>query len=130
MEMDDIAALEEALDAAEQDARALVEGLTDETGAWRATPASWSIAECLDHLAVANRVYVQAMEPSAARALARGRQRRGPARPGVLGRWFVRYLEPPVPVKRKLKAPRPITPRAQPPLDDAFRAFLASQEQV
>jgi hypothetical protein len=124
----EILALEEALNAAEHDARALVSGLTEEQGTWRARPDSWSVAECLDHLAVANRVYLRAMQPSADRALAEGRSRRRPARPGLLGGLFVRSLEPPV--KSRGKAPKSIRPRSSPALADAFGEFLASQEEV
>lgn len=124
----EILALEEALNAAEREARALASGLTEEQGAWRSGPGSWSVAECLDHLAVANRVYLRAMQPAADRALAEGRRRRGPARPGLIGGWFVRSLEPPV--KTRGKAPQTIRPRTAPALADAVDQFLASQEQV
>lgn len=127
---EDIVTLEEALNAAERDALALVAGLTKEQGDWRAEPSSWSVAECLDHLATANRVYLRAMEPSADRALEQGRRRRVPARPGLIARWFVRTLEPPAKAFSKRKAPRSIEPRTAPALADAVRAFLASQEQV
>jgi hypothetical protein len=120
--------LEDALDAAERDARAVVEGLSEALGAWRAEPGSWSVAECLDHLATANRVYLRAMEPAAAGALSAKRRRRGPAHPGMIGRWFVNFLEPPV--TRKSKAPRTIRPRNAPPLNDAMKLFLASQDEV
>jgi len=60
--------LDDALGAIDGEARALVAGLSESNGAWRATPSSWSIAECLDHLAHANRVYLAAMEPAASRA--------------------------------------------------------------
>ena len=126
----DIVALEDALEAADRDARAIVAGLTEEQGAWRAAPGSWSVAECLDHLATANRVYLDAMRPAAERALEQGRRRRGPAQPGLVGRWFVRSLEPPAKAYSKLKAPRKIVPRTSPALADAVRAFLASQEDV
>lgn len=124
----DLRNLLDALDAAERDARALKDGLTSSQGAWRESPGSWSVAECLDHLATANRVYLAAMEPSAAQARSAGSRRRGPAQPGVLGGWFVRFLEPPV--KRKGKAPRKIRPRTGPALDDAFTSFLATQNDV
>jgi hypothetical protein len=124
----DILDLERALDAAAGDARALVAGLSEAQGTWRAEPGSWSVAECLDHLATANRVYLKAMEPPAARALSGGRRRRGPARPGVIGRWFVASLEPES--RRKMKAPAAIRPRASPGLADAAGAFFASQEEV
>lgn len=116
------------LDAADRDARALVDGLDEAGGTWRQAPGRWSVAECLDHLAVANRVYLAAMSGPAEDARAKRRMRRGPARPGILGGLFVRSLEPPVRVKTP--NPRLIVPRTSPPLDDAFRAFLASQEQV
>jgi DinB superfamily len=122
--------LDEALDAAERDARAVAEGLEEARGTWRAEPGSWSVAECLDHLATANRVYLAAMEPSAARALRDGRTRRGPAEPGVIGGWFVKYLEPPVKPRGKTKAPPAIRPRTSPPLADAVAAFLKSQDEV
>ena len=88
----DIRAIEEQLDAAERDAQALVAGLTEEQGAWHPLPGSWSVTECLDHLAITNRTYLAAMGKAAARARVKGRLRRGPARPGRLGRWFASTL--------------------------------------
>ena len=140
----DIRALEAALDAVDDDARKLIDGLTAAQGVWRPAPASWSIAHCLDHLATANRVYLRAMEPAAANAAARGRRRRRPAVPGVIGGWFVRSLDAPAladgplrlrrgrPVKPrfKMKAPTKIVPRESPSLADAATQFFASQEQV
>src|SRR5215471_6852491 len=92
----DTFALEEEYTAIERDARALAAGLSDVCAEWRADPSSWSVAECLDHLATANRVYLTAMGPVAESAVARGQRRRGPAVPGVVGGWFVRRMEPPV----------------------------------
>lgn len=126
----DIKALDDQLDAVERDAQALVSGLTEEQGAWRAEAGSWSVAECLDHLATANRVYLRAMAEPAGRARTEGRQRRGPAVAGLLGRWFVRSLEPPVSPRFKGKAPRVIQPRTAPALADAFASFSASQNEV
>jgi hypothetical protein len=127
---DELARLESALDAAERDARQLVEGLSEREGTWRADPGSWSIAECLDHLATANRVYLGAMRPSAESARNRGQLRRHPALPGMLGGLFVWSLEPPPRRLSRMKAPRAIQPRPSPPLGDAFAAFLTSQSDV
>src|SRR5687767_12413835 len=91
----DLAALNAAFDAVERDARALIADVSESQGRWQPAPGVWSMAECLDHLATANRVYLRAMEPVSARALADGRARRGPVRPGLLGGWFARSLEPP-----------------------------------
>jgi DinB superfamily len=126
----DIEALEESFNAAERDARALVTGLSEELGAWRAEPGSWSVAECLDHLAIANRVYLRAMQPAAERAVAEGRLRRRPAQPGLIGGWFIRTLEPPVKPRFRQKAPQKIRPRLSPTLHDAIEQFLASQNEV
>ncbi len=126
----DIDALHAAFDAVERDARALAANLGEALGSWRAAPDTWSVAECLDHVATANRVYLHAMRPVADRAVKDGRRRRGPARPGLVGSWFVRTLEPPVNPRMRGKAPRAIQPRQSPPLDDALRAFLASQDEV
>jgi hypothetical protein len=124
----DIVALEWAFDAAERDARKLIDGLTETRGTWRVQPGSWSVAECLDHLATSNVVYLRALEPSAERALAAGRLRRGPALPGLLGDWFVRWFEPPV--RTKAKAPKKIRPRVSPSLHDAAARFLESQNEI
>jgi hypothetical protein len=99
----DIKDLEDQLDAAERDARALVADLAEERGGWRAETGSWSVAKCLDHLARANRVYLQAMKAPAIRAHEQGRFRRGPATPGFVGRWFVRTMEPPVKAPSKIE---------------------------
>jgi hypothetical protein len=126
----EIVALEAPLDAVERDAHRLVDGLSEQLGAWRQASGSWSIAECLDHLAVANRIYLQAMRPAAERALREGRRRRRPALPGLVGGWFVRSLEPPVRPRFRGKAPAKIQPRPSPPLHDAVAAFLASHADV
>ena len=126
----ELVALDEALAANARQAQTLAAGLTEAQGGWRPAPGSWSVAECLDHLATANRVYLEAMTPPAARALSEGRRRRRPALPGVIGRWFIASLEPPAKPLSRRKAPRLIAPRDAPSLADAVAAFLASQDGV
>jgi hypothetical protein len=129
----DIAELQDAFDACELDARRLLDGLSNTTGTWRRDESTWSVAQCLDHIATANRVYLQAMAGSSADALARGRTRRGPARPGLLGGWFARSLEPPAEGKKigpKSRAPKKILPQPNPALKDAAASFSASQQEV
>jgi hypothetical protein len=126
----DIASLDSAFARNAHDAHALVDACDETTGTWQPRPGSWSIAECLDHLATSNRVYLAAMRPSAERARARGRLRRGPAVPGLLGGWFVRSLEPPARRGLSVRAPRRIQPRHSPPLADAAQQFFASHHEV
>jgi hypothetical protein len=116
--------------AAERDGEALVAGLTEELGIRRVTPDSWSIAECLDHLATANRVYLAAMIEPAQRGRAERRMRRRPAKPGCPGRLFLYTQEPPPRWWSKIRAPRKIRPRVSPPLSDAFASFMRSQVDV
>jgi DinB superfamily len=122
--------LEDQLDTIVRNAQELVSGLTEERAGWRATPDSWSVSQCLDHLAIGNRVYLGAMQPAALRAREQGRHRRGPALPGIVGRLFVGALEPPVKFLFPMKSPQKIRPRAAPSLAEALAAFVASQNEV
>lgn len=125
----ELAAVITALDTVETHARRLVGALTPAQGVWRAEPGSWSVSECLDHLATANRVYLAPMRDSADAARRAGRLRRRPARPGLLGGWFVRALEPPVKTLRA-RAQKAIRPRTAPSLAEASGALFASQDDV
>jgi len=126
----DITDLQDQLDASEHDAQGLVADLAEERGGWRAQIGSWSVAECLDHLASTNRMYLHAMKEPAIRARQQGRFRRGPAAPGFVGCWFVRTMEPPVKALFRMKAPRSVEPRTAPPLATAFASFRTSQDEV
>jgi hypothetical protein len=126
----DIQELLDQLEAAERDAEALVAGLSEAQGARRATPGTWCIAECLDHLAISNRVYLQAMQEPAERARRRGMYRRQRATPGWAGRLFVYMLEPPPKSWSRLKSPPRIRPRMAPPLAETFTGFMASHADV
>jgi hypothetical protein len=75
-----------------------------------ALPTSWSVAECLDHLAATNRVYLNRHAHPALRAREQGRLRRRPAKPGWIGGFFVRSLSR---LRRmRIKAPQSIQPRS------------------
>jgi hypothetical protein len=126
----DIGNLHNQLDEVERDARSLAENLAEERGCWRAEEGSWSVAQCLDHLAITNQVYLGAMREPAIRAREEGRLRRRPALPGFVGRWFAANMEPPVKTLSKMKAMRIIKPDESPSLADAFARFLASQDEI
>lgn len=126
----DIRALDEQLAKTLADAAALVAGLPEELGTWRPAPQAWSVAECLDHLATADRVYLAAMRPAATGARAAGRWRRGPATTGLIGGWFARSLEPPARRLLKMKAPRKIRPRPGPPLAASHADYVTAHREV
>ena len=125
----DLQRLIDVMDAADRAAEALVTNLTDEQFFWRPDGGTrWSVALCLDHLAVANTVYGSAIAAALAAARERGWVRREPARPGFFGRKFAESLEPPA--KRKTKAPAKITPRMSRTRDEILTAYRAAHDQI
>ena len=126
----DIAELDDQFEAIARDYAALVDGLDERSGTWRPEPSAWSVAECLDHLATANRAYLAEMRPAAAAARAAGRMRRGPAKPGIYGRLFAYTLDAPPKAWSKSKAPTLIKPGPSPSLAAAATAFAASHEEA
>jgi hypothetical protein len=113
-------------DDADARATALAKTLTPEQLNWRPGPGIWSVGQCLEHLCIANDLYL----PAISKALAAPR----PAivqeiTPGWFGRWFIRnYIEPSAGTRRA-RAPKQIAPGAQ--IDAAIlQRFLGSNEQV
>src|SRR5262245_22619495 len=113
----------------DSDARAdaLARTLTREQLNWTPVPGAWSIGQCLEHLAVRNEIYVDALEAALTRNL-----NTGPVpeiTPGWFGRWFIRaYIEPSARTKRGTapKTTRP-TARIEP---DVLARFLRSNERT
>ena len=90
--------------------KALTAGLTTPQLNWHPQPGAWSIGQCIEHLAIANDIYIEAI----AGALA-NRQPDGPVDEIVLGRfsrYFLRTFIEPTPTTRRARAPRKITPIA------------------
>lgn len=115
------------IDAAEADARALTAPLTDTQGNWQPGGGTgWSVAQCLDHLAISNRVYTAHFLPVAERAATAGTGRFDGLRPNAIGRWFVRSLEPPP--RQKTKTFKNLVPPSSLPVADALAHYLASHE--
>lgn len=127
---EEIQSLLDQLDSATSDATALAAGLSEAEAGMRMSPASWSIAQCIDHLARTNNLYLEEMQKAAVKARERGRLRRRPARPGFFGRWFAGKIEPPIRPNFRIKAIAKLQPEADTRLDEAFTAFIASQQMV
>jgi hypothetical protein len=112
--------LNSELDAADQRATAVAHGLTPLELNWRRSPAEWSVGQCLEHLAIANEVYLRAMSGSLA-----GRHAVLVAEiaPGWFGRWFIRTVIEPSQTRR-WRAPKKIRPGTQvpPSVLDRFQA--------
>ena len=126
----DIELLKTALLAASAEAATLTAGLSEEQAARRPAAGSWSVSECLDHLASTNRAYLAALKTATDRARAQRRLRRGPAVPGWFASRFLRQLEPPVKRGRKIRAPKSILPRQNLSMAEAYAEFLSSQKLI
>ena len=95
------------LDAADQQATALAGGLSVDQLNWRASPAEWSIGQCLEHLAVTNEVYAVTIAEAVIDCPV---GRADEITPGWFGRWFIRSFIDPATQKIKGKAPKKIVP--------------------
>jgi hypothetical protein len=106
------------------DAETLVAALTDAQFHARPAPASWSVAECVEHLNTTARVYLPQLDDGIADAIRRGLYAHGPFTYNWLGRLFVRLMEPPV--RLRAKAPQVFLPapgRSRQEIVAAFRAY-------
>lgn len=113
------------LEAADDEARALVAGLDDARANWQPDDGrGWSVAQCLDHVALATRAYLAPMQDALVAARRRNALRRGPVEPGRVAEWFIRSQEPPV--RRRSRAPRRIVPASALPAGEALARFLSA----
>lgn len=119
----------EDMNTADRAAEELAAGLSDQDFFWGPDGGKrWSVALCLDHLAVANDVYGRAIETGIADARAQGWQRRGPMVPGFLGRKFAESLEPPA--KRRTPAPGKIKPQEARGRTEILTAYRAAHDRI
>ena len=125
----DLQRLADDLEAADRTAEALAARLPGDEFFWQPDEGRrWSVALCLDHLAVANAVYGGAVAAGLQHAKERGWTRRGPARPGFFGRLFVWSLEPPV--TSRTGAPAAIKPRPARSRDEILAAFHQAHDAL
>ena len=125
----DLQTIREAIDAADVKADAIASRVNDEEFFWQPDGGRrWSIALCLDHLAVANTVYGRAMREAVDQARTAGWTRTGPGAPGFFGRKFVQSLEPPV--RRRTKAPAKIQPRPVTSRDQILASYHQAHDDL
>ena len=105
---EDLREIQAQLEASDREAQGLLRDLDEEQLNWRPDERSWSIAQCLDHLNVTNRVYLAPVLQAVEEARRKGSVRKGPIQMGFFGRWFAASMEPPP--KRKFPAPGKIVP--------------------
>ena len=106
-------------------ARDLVAGRSQTDLTTSLEPASWSVAQCLDHLAQTTNAFLPAIESSIVSAPRLTANRA--LKTGTLARLFIRNLEPPYRLRFKVLAP--LVPR-QHDFNSAWNAFEKSQTQL
>ena len=102
---EDLVSILDDLGKTETDARQLVESLTDAQLNWQpAAGKTWSIAQCLDHLAKTNTLYADAMRCAVRNTPPGTRPRRGQIQPGWLESQFIKSMD--AAARKKFRAPR------------------------
>src|SRR5688572_13387227 len=96
--------------AADERATAVANTLTPQQLNWKPHPDQWSVGQCLEHLLIANEVYLRAISDSLVDQPTSVVQE---ITPGWFGRWFIRkYIAPSTKTTRG-RAPKAITPGAE-----------------
>lgn len=111
-----------------EDAKRLVVGLTEQQLNWKPAADKWSIAQCLDHLAVSSEKF----EPYLTAAIARGHEKWPVSsavayRPTWLGGWLVKQLLPEN--TKKIPAPKVFRPPEASTIHGALERFLKQQDE-
>jgi len=101
------------LDRQAAQAGTLATGLDETALNWQPNRGKgWSVAQCLDHLVIMNRLYVKALQDAVASNGDQLEPRKVPIQPsGWFMRWFIGTEEPPP--KFKLPAPKKLAPPSE-----------------
>jgi hypothetical protein len=111
-------------DSAEKRAGLVAKGLRPDQLNWQPSIGAWSVGQCLEHLHLANEIYLPAISAAlegAQRAVAHD------IRLGWFSRWFIRNYIAPNPDGTRARAPRKIEP-ARTAGSDTLAAFLRSNQ--
>ena len=117
------------LDVADERARKLLSGLSAQQLNWQPADGGWSVGQCLEHLCIANEVYL----PAIARGL-EGKPKKPVEKitPGWFGRWFIASFIEPSPKQKKTPAPKKIAPgsRVETSILERFLASNSATREV
>ena len=122
----DILSFLQQLDDHGREASALVADLNDGHVNWQPRAGTaWSVAQCLEHMAVTSQTYVVALRAASVKARPGHRPFQAAGWPS---RYFLSKAEPPA--KIKIRAPKKIQPPSQIAKANALAHFLQSNEEV
>ncbi len=123
-----IATIVSEADKNNQTANDLVRGLTEEQLNWKPDATQWSIAQCLEHLAVTSRqfngYFKQLIESARLKWPTNGAI---PYRPSLVGGWLIKQVVPET--TRKVNAPKVFKPSDSSSIHDALGLYLKQQDE-
>ena len=107
-------------------ARSLTSGLTEAQLNWKPSAEKWSIAQCLEHLAVATKGFERYFQA----ALEGGRKKwpvndPPPYKPSMVGGWLAKQVSPDA--ERKLSAPKIFRPADSSNIQGSLEMFVDQQ---
>ncbi len=105
----------------------LTKDLNNEQINWKPASDKWSIAECLNHLAITNNLYYKNAVSAVENAIEKNKTGDNPIKIGVIGKIFMGFEPPP---KRRFKTPRIFSPRkdtVQVFTDEVIKKFVDSK---
>jgi|SRR6185503_15331336 len=109
-------------------AKTVAGDLTEAQMNWKPSPDEWSIAQCLEHLAVATNGFEKYFSAALTHAHSNSPTTRPPAyKPTLLGGWLARHVAPESP--RKLRAPRMFRPGDASAIQGSLQMFLDEQQK-
>lgn len=109
-------------------ARTLTSGLTEAQINWKPSTDQWSIAQCLEHLAITSSKFDIYISAALERARAKWPVTNGlNYKPGMVGGWLAKQVNPEG--VRKLTAPRVFRPSASSTIHGALEMFLNQQDR-
>ena len=114
--------------AIEQDARLLLDGLTEVQLTWREEATTWSVADCLNHLVVTGHQSLRHIRGAVVKARAGGLFGSGPFRHSALRNWFIRLMDAPPTIK--FKAPKAYRPALDLPASEIVAGFFLLQDEL
>ena len=109
-------------------AQAMLDDAGTELCAQRPSPASWSVAECLQHLNISADAYFLIWQQVIANAGPRNAELNAPYRTDFWGRLLSWILEPPARIKSR--TPSTFEPEAAATVDSALSGFLERQHRI
>lgn len=123
-----LADVRRGLDNVARETQATFGGLDAQQLNWRPDAARWSVAQCFDHLLMANRLMLEAAEVALTGAGPRTLWQRLPVLPGVFGRMLVRSQAPRS--TRKFTAPSKAQPATSAIGADIIQRFVEQHHQA